>query len=75
VVNNRRGIESAENYDFVMGPVANDSLYTTILLYERGIYSAEYAIEQLKSHTLFDQLSFHTEKALKKLKYVKMIKL
>jgi len=75
VVNNRRGKESAEKYDFVMGPVANDSLYATILLYEQGILTAETAIDQLKSHTLFDQLSFHTEKALKKLKYVEMVEL
>lgn len=75
VINNRRGVESAEKYDFVMGPVANDSLYATILLYEQGILSAEAAIEQLKTHTLFDQLSFHSEKALENLKYVKLIKI
>ena len=33
VINNRGGM-STENYDFVMGPVANDALYATILLYE-----------------------------------------
>ncbi|MDR0833871.1 MAG: DUF3990 domain-containing protein [Candidatus Symbiothrix sp.] len=75
VINNRRGIESAEKYDFVMGPVANDSLYATILLYEQGILTADAAIEQLKSHTLFDQLSFHSEKALKNLKYINTIKI
>lgn len=69
VINNRRGVESAEGFDLVMGPVANDSLYATILLYEQHILSAEAAIEQLKAHTLFDQLSFHTERALKNLKY------
>jgi hypothetical protein len=70
VINNRRGIEINEKYDFVMGPVANDSLYTTILLYEQSVLTAEAAIEQLKTHTLFDQLSFHSEKALTNLKYV-----
>ncbi|GHU69438.1 hypothetical protein FACS189413_08360 [Bacteroidia bacterium] len=75
VINNRKGIASAEKYDFVMGPVANDSLYATILLYEQGILTADAAIEQLKSHTLFDQLSFHTEKALSNLKYVNTIKM
>ncbi|GHT08843.1 hypothetical protein FACS189426_05480 [Bacteroidia bacterium] len=75
VINNRRGIENTEKYDFMMGPVANDSLYATILLYEQGILTADAAIEQLKSHTLFDQLSFHTEKALMNLKYVNMIRI
>jgi len=68
VINNRRGIPT-EQYDLVMGPVANDSLYATILLYEQGVISADAAIEQLKTYTLFDQLSFHTEKALTALKF------
>jgi hypothetical protein len=68
VIKNRRGIHIG-NYDFVMGPVANDALYATILLYEQGVITAEAAIEQLKTHTLFDQLSFHSEKALEKLKF------
>jgi hypothetical protein len=67
VINNRRGVGS-EKYDCVMGPVANDSLYATILLYEQSIIGAEAAIEQLKSYTLFDQLSFHTNEALTNLK-------
>jgi hypothetical protein len=71
VIKNRRGI-STEHYDFVMGPVANDSLYATILLYEQGVITANAAIEQLKAHTLFDQLSFHSEKALKSLKFKEM---
>lgn len=69
VRDNRRGIKLTECYDFVMGPVANDSLYATILLYEQGVLTADAAIEQLKTHVLFDQLSFHTEKALKTLKF------
>ena len=71
VIGNRRGV-STHNYDFVMGPVANDALYATILLYEQGILTANAAIEQLKTYTLFDQLSFHTEKALKCLKFMEI---
>ena len=66
VINNRRG-GNTENYDLVMGPVANDALYATILLYEQGVITADAAIEQLKTHMLFDQLSFQSEKALKNL--------
>ena len=68
VISNRRGIKT-ENYDFVMGPVANDALYATILLYEQGVIGAGAAIEQLKTHTLFDQLSLNSEKALNNLKF------
>jgi hypothetical protein len=63
VVNNRRGTKIYD-YEMAMGPVANDSLYATLLLFEQGILSVEAAIEQLKTHTLFDQLSFHTDKAI-----------
>ena len=72
VVNNRRGFET-EHYDLVMGPVANDALYATILLYEQGIITAQAAIEQLKTHTLFDQLSFHSDKALENLIFKEII--
>lgn len=69
VVNNRKNALK-HSYDFVMGPVANDRLYATITMYEKGDLSIEAAIVQLKTHVLFDQLSFHTEKALKCLRFV-----
>lgn len=62
VVGNRRGV-ALHDYDLVMGPVANDKLYATIQLYEQGILSAAAAIDQLQTHILFDQLSFHTKQA------------
>jgi len=68
VISNRRGINT-ETFDLVMGPVANDALFATILLYEQNVISADAAIEQLKAHSLFDQLSFHSEKALGNLKF------
>lgn len=72
VVQNRKG-ESAHNYDYVMGPVANDQLYATISMYEKGTLSAEAAIVQLKSHVLFNQLSCHTAKATANLQFVESV--
>lgn len=69
VIQNRKGIWT-HPYDFVMGPVANDRLYATITMYEKGDLSVEAAIMQLKSHVLFDQLSFHSREALKCLRFV-----
>ncbi|MDR1698498.1 MAG: DUF3990 domain-containing protein [Prevotellaceae bacterium] len=66
VVGNRRGIKQ-ETVDFVTGPVANDSLYATILLYEQGVISADAAIERLKVQKSYNQLSFNTKKALQNL--------
>ncbi|MCL2290529.1 MAG: DUF3990 domain-containing protein [Bacteroidetes bacterium] len=73
VIDNRRG-EAMHNYDFVYGPVANDTLYRTFTLYESGVLTLEETIRRLKVSELFDQLSFHTEKALENLKF-KEIKL
>ena len=74
VIGNRRGT-TVHNYDFVRGPVANDTLYRIFVLYESGILTLEETIKRLKVNELFDQLSFHSEKALEKLKFleIKMI--
>jgi hypothetical protein len=72
VVQNRKG-ENSHNYDYVMGPVANDQLYATISLYEKGTLTAEAAIVQLKTHVLFNQLSCHTDKAVRNLRYIESI--
>lgn len=69
VVGNRRG-EVNHGYDLVMGPVANDKLYATISLYENGVLDANAAIEQLNTHQLFDQLSFHSPKSCSLLTFV-----
>ena len=74
VVGNRRG-EVHHNFDLIMGPVANDRLYATITLYENGILDANAAIEQLNTHQLFDQLSFHTTKACNLLTFVETFEL
>lgn len=72
VVSNRRN-SSSHSYDIAMGPVANDSLYATITMYEKGDLSAEAAVVQLRTHTLFDQLSFHTKDAARLLRFVRAI--
>lgn len=53
------------NYDIIQGPVANDNTMRTIALYISGIYTAEQAIEQLQYFKVNDQISFHSEAALK----------
>jgi len=72
VVANRR-YAPLHDYDIVLGPVANDNLYATISLYENGELSADAAVVQLKTHVLFNQVSFHTEKALSQLHFVESI--
>ena len=48
-------------------------LYATIRLYEQRVVTAEAAIEMLKAHKLFNQLSFHTVTVALLLKFVESI--
>jgi len=69
VVHNRN-INSAANYDIVIGPVANDTIYQTLTLYEVGILTKKETISRLKVHPLFDQISFHRQIVLEHLKFM-----
>ena len=62
------------SYDAVKGPVANDRTREAIAQYLSGAYDAEYTIKQLMYMKFNDQISFHTEKALAKLKLLKVSK-
>ena len=57
-------------FDLVLGPVANDKVFTTVNLFESGVISAEAAILQLKAYKTYDQLSFHTARAIGTLRFV-----
>lgn len=68
VVQNRNE-DTNHGFDLVIGPVANDTLYQTFTLYEAGILTKPETIARLKVHPLFDQVSFHSYKALEHLEY------
>lgn len=70
VVNNRKSRPVPHDFDIVLGPVANDNVYATVNLYEDGVLDAESAINQLKAYKVYDQLSFHTLRAIKTLKFL-----
>lgn len=57
-------------FDAVIGPVANDTLYATLTLYEAGILTKTETIGRLKTHKLFDQISFHTGKILAEIQFI-----
>jgi len=65
---NRKG-KAIHPFDIVIGPVANDTLYATLSLYETGILTKTETINRLKVHKLFDQISFHNLLILKELVY------
>lgn len=72
VVDNRRE-KATEAYDLTMGPVVNDQLFATIRLYEQGVVTADAANEMLKTHTLFNQLSFHSPQVITLLRFVEAV--
>lgn len=68
VVKNRNEIHN-HGYDMVKGPVANDTLYQTLNLYETGILTKPETIARLKVHPLYNQISLHTPQALQLIQY------
>lgn len=71
VKRNRQEGGLQHHYDIVIGPVANDDTMLTVNRYIQGIYSAEEAIERLRFSRANDQVSFHTERAVKCLQFVR----
>lgn len=75
VKENRRNGGLQHHYDVVIGPVANDNTMRTVALYVSGVYTASMAIEQLRFFKANDQVTFHTQKALEALRFVRRIEL
>ena len=71
VCQNRLGNEPQQQYDIAIGPVANDQVYATVLLYEQGLLSRGAAIQELKVRELYNQILFHTERSLEYCKYLR----
>lgn len=72
VMQNRTQKDFSHNYDIVYGPVANDKVYASFALYESGLINKQTLISELKTYKLVDQYLFHTEKALEKIKFIKV---
>lgn len=70
VLANRMITGYSHDYDIVIGPVADDKVYTQFSLFEGGIISKDTLIRELKTYRLVDQYLFHTERALPHLHYV-----
>lgn len=71
VCQNRMGTVPAESYDMVIGPVADDAVYTTIILYEQRVLDKDETIRRLKIQEPFNQVLFHTEKSLMFCQYLR----
>ena len=56
-------------YDLVIGPVADDKMVGLFKMYERGIWTIDRVVSELRYKRLTIQYSFHTAKALSKLQF------
>ena len=70
VMHNRTEWGFSHDYDIVYGPVANDRVYAAFALYEGGLLDKQNLMAELKTYKLVDQYLFHTEAALKALKFM-----
>ncbi|MCR4952645.1 MAG: DUF3990 domain-containing protein [Treponema sp.] len=62
----------SDNYDVVIGPVANDRTMPVISLYFAGIYDIEETIKRLMPQKLCDQYTFRTDKSIKKIRFLEV---
>jgi hypothetical protein len=70
VVANRMGKSTEENYDIVIGSVANDDVFEVIRIYEAGTITKEMALAAMKIKKLFNQYVLKTERGLSLLQFM-----
>ena len=69
VIVNRRSTWQGKKYDVIYGPVANDTIYRTLIAFENGTLSKAETIARLNVRQLFDQMTFASECSLSYLKF------
>ena len=67
----RNGMYEGEQYDIIIGAVANDDVYRTLQVYASGLLTKEQALQALKIKRLFDQYVFTTNEAISRLRFVR----
>jgi hypothetical protein len=71
VRDNRRKMYKGSQYDLVIGPLANDNVFTVVQLFENGVYDVAGAIDALMTYRLDDQYCLKTQIALGFIRYVR----
>ena len=73
VVANRTAMQNAQDYDIVIGPVANDQTVRTISDFVNGYLTEDMALQLLLPQKLKDQFAFKTDAALQSLHFKETI--
>ena len=71
--NRRHPKEAYCDYDIVIGPVADDNIQTTFLLYEAEVIDKQEAIKRLKLEVLEDQLAFKSSVSITYLRFLESV--
>ena len=56
-----------QDYDLIIGKVANDKVFRVVDMYHSGIWDKERAIMEIRAYPNYDQLAFITQIAIDKL--------
>ena len=67
VCNCRDGKPDYQDYDLIIGKVANDKVFRVVDMYHSGIWDKERALKEIRAYPNYDQLAFITQKPIDKL--------
>ncbi len=63
----RDGKPVYQQYDLVMGKVANDKVFRVVDMYHSGIWDKERALREIRAYPNYDQIAFITQTAIDQL--------
>ncbi len=74
IAKNREGTAINDNWDIVIGPVADDKTMPVIRLFLAKVYTTSETLRRLLPQNLNDQYAFKTEKSLQLLSFSEVIR-
>lgn len=60
----RDGKTGYQQYDIIIGKVANDKVFRVVDMYHSGIWDKDRALKEIKVYPTYDQIAFITQKAI-----------
>jgi len=60
----RDGDDLYQQYDIIIGKVANDKVYRVVDMYRRGIWEKECALKEMRVYEAYDQIAFISQEAI-----------
>lgn len=60
----RDGKPTYQQYDIIIGKVANDKVFRVVDMYHSGIWGKERALQEIRAYPNYDQIAFLTQSAI-----------